>query len=133
MGEVLTKSGIETAYWLTLSQLEGHMAMWAVRQSPYHNPEKLDVVLPKFREILKPYFDKNEMAKMTKSQIESAFRDSLMTIPEFTTWNERKNGNKSPFGFVSQYDKPSPDNDFIDLDALIRNCTVSLWKELETD
>ena len=45
----------------------------------------------------------------------------LKSIPEFNLWNERKNGNKAPYSFVSRYSQPHPDNDFIDLDALTRN------------
>jgi len=45
-------------------------------------------------------------------------------------WNERKNGNKAEFQFITHYsiDK-NPDDDFIDLDALIRNVANSIIRE----
>lgn len=47
-------------------------------------------------------------------------------------WGERKNGREGN-GFVSRYDQPEPDDDFIDLDALARNVTheLVLWEQVE--
>lgn len=120
-------------HWLTLSMVEGHIAMWAVRQSPYHNPSGLGVVLSNFRENVRNNFDGQEMAQFCQTGIEQVIRDGLMQIEVFRSWNERKNGNKSPFAFYSRYSKPHPDNDFIDLDALIRNAAVSVIRECERD
>ena len=113
--------------------LEGHLAMWAVRQSPYHNPEGLSLVLRQFRQNGRYSFDENEMGYLNEPQLKQFLIDRLMPIPEFLQWNERKNGNQSPFGFVSRYDKPEPDNDFIDLNALIMNTARSVIQECKRD
>lgn len=127
-----SQCSVEKKRWLLLNQMEGHLAMWAVRQSPYHCPDKLAEVISAFRQRQLFFFDKSEMANFSRSNIRAAY-ETLKSIPEFEAWNERKNGNKSPFGFVDRYSKPNPDNDFIDLDALIGNATRSLWNELETE
>lgn len=56
----------------------------------------------------------------------------LLTIAQVRQWNERKNGNKSPFGFTSRYDGPTdPDDDFIDLDALRMNIVCGVMAECD--
>ena len=51
-------------------------------------------------------------------------------IPEFLAWNERKNGNQLEYKFLDRYSKDdNPDDDFIDLDALIRNVANSIIRE----
>ncbi len=45
-------------------------------------------------------------------------------------WNKRKNGNKSEYKFVDRYSKDgNPDDDFTDLDALVRNVANSIIRE----
>ena len=119
-------------YWITLSQIEGHIAMWAVRQSPYHAPDGILEVLKQFRASVHPEFDTNEMKEVDRDDVKSLLV-ALYRIPEFMAWNERKNGNQAPFGFVSRYCKEHPDNDFIDLDALTGNVVRSLISECEAD
>jgi hypothetical protein len=123
-------------YWMHLSSIEGHLAMWAVRQSPYHYPEKLDVVLKAFRHLVleAKIFDKHEMAQLSGDEVESLLRNFLKYIPDYWAWNERKNGNQSPYQFVDRYSPtPDPDDDIIDLGALVRNTRVSLIRECERD
>jgi hypothetical protein len=120
----------EKQSWITLSMIQGYIAMWAVRQSPYHSPEGLLSVLDQFRASVRHFFDENEMRKMSQAELDSMLKGHLMTIPQFQLWNERKNGNQSPYGFVDRYSKTNPDNDFIDLGALTRNVRMDLFKEV---
>lgn len=116
--------------WIPLKMLCGHIAMWAVRQSPYSCPDDLEKVISTFHDNVHNSFDVNEMGFFTGKELEDFIRYHLGLLPEFVKWNERKNGNQAPIQFVSQYDsKCDPDDDFIDLDALIRNVRVSIQKE----
>ena len=98
-------------------EILGEIARWAVRQSPYHRPDNLEVVLDKMNELIKDIVDYPEVDE----QILKVLISRLKQIPEFVAWNERKNGNQSAYAFVDRYSEIEPDNDFIDLDALIRN------------
>lgn len=116
--------------------IEGHIAMWAVRQSPYHCPEGLREVLLEFRARITRdglNFDSNEMAQLSFRNVKALLNFHLLPIPKFQAWNKRKNGNPAPYGFCSRYGKPEPDNDFIDLDALTGNVARSVIEECRKD
>ncbi len=110
---------------ITSNSVMGALAKWAVRQSPYHRPENLEIVLDKFYALIKGELDDTPSKYIKKfdswKELYVWLESRLKSIPEFLLWNERKNGNQAPYGFSSRYDSPEPDNDFIDLDALIRN------------
>lgn len=131
MNTVKESESKETRRYILLSQILGQIAMWAVRQSPYRNPEGLADVLSKFSTDSRDIFDANEMVCLSRVEISDMLKRFLMPIEQFRKWNERKNGNQSPYGFVSLYYKPNPDDDFIDLDALIMNVTREVWRESE--
>jgi hypothetical protein len=120
-------------HWITLSMLQGHIAMWAVRQSPYKNPDGLGSVLEQFKTNVLPAFDVNEMRYSDAHDVRTLVELYLFSIPQVMKWNERKNGNQSPLGFCSRYDKPDPDNDFIDLYALSNNIGRSLMAECRAE
>lgn len=103
-------------------QLLGSLAKWAVAQSPYHRPDNLEKVLDTLHEATKNDFVESYVVTFNDTkQLVGFLNVQLKSIPELAAWNERKNGNQAPYAFVSRYDSPSPDDDFIDLDALIRN------------
>lgn len=103
-------------------QLLGSLAKWATAQSPYHRPDNLEVVLDKFHAIIAPLIGKQYCLIFADARDLNKFlREKLDSIPEFLLWNERKNGNKAEYSFVTATSSPHPDNDFIDLDALTRN------------
>ena len=107
--------------------LLGEVANWAVQQSPYHRPDDLEVVLDRFNKIISGVED---YSKFSYGEIRELLEE-LKEIPEFVLWNERKNGDKSEYKFTSRYsnEEENPDDDFIDLDALIRNVANSIIRE----
>lgn len=110
-------------------RLLGAVAEWAVKQSPYHRPDNLEVVLDKLHEQTKDLWKSADLGFIdfpTSKELLKFVHDNLIQIPEYLAWNERKNGNKAPYGFTSLFDTPHPDNDFIDLDALERNVVTSV-------
>jgi len=120
-------------YWVTISMIEGYIAMWSVRQSPYHQPDYLLGVIKQFRDSVRPLFDANEMLQISRTDLRVLLNSHLLTQRQVQLWNERKNGNQNPIGFVSRYDRPDPDNDFIDLHALSRNIEMGVFRECEHD
>ena len=111
----------------------GEIANWAVRQSPYHRPDNLEVVLDKFNKIIELV---PEYPKMSYAEIKEMLQE-LKEISEFMLWNERKNGRQGMgFSGAGHHDDGSvtffnakADDDFIDLDALIRNVANSIIRE----
>lgn len=117
------------------SVLLGYIAMWATRQSPYHSPDGLPRVLAdvqtgiayqRHRGIFE--FPHTDTVSADRDSLNMLLRATLLQHPQVHQWNERKNGNESPYGFVSRYNKPNPDDDFIDLDALVGNIVRSCIK-----
>jgi len=126
---------INITLYTTLNNLCGYIAMWVVRQSPYAAPDNLEKVIIEFAAKAQKYKFVEisvlgiDMISAERDDLKELLETELLTIPEVLNWNERKNGNKSPFGVCSMYDKPSPDNDFIDLDALVMNIIRSVHEE----
>lgn len=118
--------------WTNRSDIVGAFAMWACRQSPYGVPDNLESVCKYLHASLKTEvaWDSNKMAELSLSGIEDMLRDILMDgCSEFQAWNERKN-KRDGHGFVSRISGPShPDDDFIDLHALLRNTCVTIRNE----
>ena len=124
---------MEKEFVFSKRNILGEVANWAVRQSPYHRPDNLEVVLDKFNEIIK---EVPQYPTMTYRQIKEMLQ-GLKTIPDFMLWNERKNGRQGmgisaaghhDDGSITFYNAKA-DDDFIDLDALIRNVANSIVRE----
>jgi hypothetical protein len=110
------------------SQVAGTLAMWAVRQSPYPVPDNLELVIRRVEELFPcDEFGFHEVAG--QDELYRLLAQIGEQIPELLAWNERKNGNAAPIGFVSRYGRPDPDNDFIDLYALWSNVARSVAAE----
>lgn len=110
----------------------GTVAEWAVKQSPYHRPDNLEVVLDKLHEQTKSAWKDAELGFIgfpNESGLLQFVHENLSGIPEYLEWNERKNGNNAPYGFTGRNINIDPDNDFIDLDALERNVVTSIINE----
>jgi hypothetical protein len=123
----------------TLDCVAGHVAMAAVRQSPYPCPDNLELVIKRFHEVAIesgkfPMFGGTPMLEFEFArEIEDLLRELLLPIPEVEAWNEPKSGHDAEFVFTSRYDQPAPDDDIIDLDALIRNVARSVSAEEEEE
>jgi len=120
---------------MVADMVTGHVAMWAVRQSPYMVPDALDDALVQFQQrffvAVQP--DQQGMVKLSERALFAAIDQAVKGVPWMWAWNEPKSKHGSPFVFTSRYDKPDPDDDIIDLDAMIRNASNSVWRELEAD
>jgi hypothetical protein len=72
------------------------------------------------------------MAELGLCEINKTLWDILKDFEPFKKWNESKLG-KSDICFISRDTKPSPDYDFIDLDALLRNVCIDIRQERRED
>jgi len=130
----------------TVKAVAGYFAMWAVRQSPYPCPDNLEKVLRRLERQLTKYakdrpganslMKAEGMFRIDRRSLQEMLLDVLRPMREFQRWNQRKNGNKDTLHFVSRYDDPrkiDPDNEFIDLDALVRNVAMSVEQEDKVD
>lgn len=125
MGKILLSEG----------QLLGAIAKWGIRQSPYHKPDNLEVVLDKVHQNTGEFFEKADLGFIgftDENSVREFVHEALKEIPEWLAWNDRKNGNDAPMKFTSRYDtKGNPDDDFIDLDAMIQNIALEVVLESE--
>jgi hypothetical protein len=120
-----------TTRLISLSDVLGELAGHAVRQSPYVVPDTLREALEKFNsqwiKRFPPEIPAFPCRGFTERELHETIQELVEANPFIVMWNERKNGNTSPLGFTSRYDRPEPDNDFIDLYALSRNVANCVW------
>jgi hypothetical protein len=110
-------------YLITLNDVIGAIACWAVRQSPYVCPNRLAKVLK---------IVEHSMKHCTFQELEQHLQEHLGCIPEVKKWNQRKNNNAAPIKVTTLYSTGAdPDDDFIDLDALYRNIAGQVMSEAE--
>lgn len=114
--------------WLFVKDITSYLAKWAISQSPYPYPEKLDVVVKYLHACLIRKADESHMINLSLCEINKLLYEILYEdkIEAFDAWNKSKNEGPE-IKFASRYsDKGNPDDDFIDLDALLHNVCLSL-------
>jgi hypothetical protein len=115
----------ENKVFVTPKHLASIFAGYAVRQSPYLVPDNLKEAIFEFM----AGFDCAAPVLSWRYPLEfsQAVKDSIMKSPICLSWNGRKNG-LCGMGLSSRYYQPSPDDDFIDLDALQMNICGEVFK-----
>lgn len=117
--------------WIFVKDVTSYFAKWAISQSPYPYPENLENVVRYLHACLIRQADKVQMMRLSLCQINKMLYEILYEqgIKDFDKWNQSKNPGPN-ITFTSIYDnKPNPDDDFIDLDALLHNVCISLRDE----
>jgi len=118
---------------VTLNSLLGYISMWAVRQSPYTSPAGLAEVLEKFEGMVKQFFTEGvptlPMRTFTERQLESLLVEYLVRIDHVQKWGEPKNPSTGIAVVVTATGRPQPDDDSIDLHALVGNIARSTIAE----
>ena len=95
-------------------------------------PRNADVIVSKLNALLPEFIDTADLRAYVSETIDQ--------IPEIRDWNlsqvEIERGVKVDdetrpvgFAFASRYDQPKPEYDFIDIDALKQNVTLSLKRD----
>ncbi len=95
----------------------GQLACCAVRQTPYTSPDQLRQAI---EEMAYAISDLGEYFYTNCHELQNMMRRYFDECPTIQEWNVPKKGNHQTV-FVSRFDTPNPDYDFIDLDALARN------------
>lgn len=118
---------------ITDNELIGYFAMWAIRQHPYHRPEGLFDVCDRLREVAKDWPDGVPTLRMWRIsgwlELERWMRAALKDHPVLVAWNTPRSRHTQAIVASSRYWGPKPEDDFIDIDALLRNVAFGMWRE----
>lgn len=125
-----------TMFTVTEKEVISTLAYQAIYQSPVF-PKEMLTVLEKYSALLKSEFFSNAKKLGTFEYIEigiegvNSMANALRQIPEFLNWNLSENEmaagvhmddpKRSMFCFTSRFSGPSLHDDFIDIDAFVRN------------
>lgn len=118
---------------ITATDIIGQMARFAVSQHPFLAPNGLFEVCQllgdKAREQFKDTVVDLPMQWFKDSwEISTWLRSVLDGHPTLTAWNTPMSGpTANGWVFVSRYDWPTPEDDFIDIDALFINVSREAW------
>lgn len=126
---------------ITENDMLSSLAFWAISQCPTHIPRKFEIVLKTFKEEIRKKFDDYDKDFYyydfdSQIEIEKWLYETLFKIEEFKQWNlsenEFNNGisidnpNRKNMALESSYDVIDPKDNFIDLNALVRNMSKHL-------
>lgn len=115
----------ERKSWTFKKDITAALAYAAVRLSPYAFPDDLEKVIGYLDACLDKHFKtKIDMAELSLLDIKAMYRDYVLELPSVNKWNERKNGKEGNSVSCRYSSKPDPDDDFIDLGALIHNACL---------
>lgn len=148
MKKTLSRYNDDNELIFTEKDLLSSLSYWAIKQSPKHIPRNLETVLYKFHDHIKPYFEKLEkedwgFLEMDLKTLKKFIRGNLVTIKEFEEWNlselelrydididdDDRGSLCNPI--VSMFSNTDPLFDFVDLDALVRNTSHTIYDENE--
>jgi hypothetical protein len=128
---------------VTKKDIISWVAFWGVQQCSTYVPFEMEKVLLLVEKKLKPVFEdaKYGSKSFTRKQLFDLV-NGLLNIPELRKWNLTKTEfdkgidpdapeRENIFGSTSRYDtyKDYNVNDFIDLNALVRNIVISIEKD----
>lgn len=121
---------------ITSKDILGQMARWAVQQHPFHAPDGLFEVCNLIDDQAAKHFKDSvpglPMQWFADSwEIRDWLRAALKDHPTLTAWNTPRSGHNSNIA-ISRFDSgPRPEDDFIDIDALMLNVSREAWKDAE--
>lgn len=103
------------------NQIVAEVAKFAVLQSPYAVPNQLQEALLQLHDQLPHPKATLGFTEVTRKTLADLIHKAIAAVPEIIEWNRPKSGHTAQNVFVSRYSGPAPDDDFIDLDALVNN------------
>ena len=120
---------------ITDKDLRGHLARWVCQQHPYRSVDGVDQVGAEIDAMAKTDgWEGNDELRLHEfdswRDVEEWLRKAIWDHPQMKRWNTPKNGGDFQVQFVSRFSHP-PEQDFIDLDALVRNVSRDAFKEAE--
>lgn len=130
----LTNLDISTHYsdrkiYLCRSDLISAFAYWAHYQSPYDTPD-LREAIKAFAEYISPHFEKIDFVEFGWEGLRRLLEDKeFEKIEPIRKLNDRANGREGGMSICTRFDKPHPDDDFIDLGALAHNIFYMVFRQ----
>ena len=115
----------------SLKDIISYFAKWAIAQSPYPCPDNLEKIVNYLDTKLRENYNWQRLGDfiyqdLSLKDIKNMLKETLEPYELFMEWNSPKKGSHTIM-FVSAYDGPrNPDYDFIDLDALYNNVSISI-------
>lgn len=111
---------------ISIKEITSALAYYAILQSPYPCPDKLQEVIEYLHGELQKRVTWNDLgwSELSDEEIKKILFDILYDkgVEPFDAWNRSRKGPESGVLFTTRYDGPlHPDFDFIDIDALLRN------------
>jgi hypothetical protein len=122
------KDGVK---YISKKDFTGNLSRWAVRQSPYSCPDNLERVIIKADGAWPSDTIEREhhLKEWSHDEFEEFVHRFVYSTPEVISWNSAKSGRQGN-SFVSAFGPlQAPEDDFIDLDALVRNVVNDCWKQ----
>lgn len=120
---------------ITHKDVIGWMAHWAVQQHPYGRPDGLFDITDAIAEASQSWPDGVSSLRMWRVagwlEIERWLGEALKDHPVLTAWNTPHSGHTQQIVASSRYWGPKPEDDFIDIDALLRNVALSTWRRAD--
>lgn len=128
----------EISITVSVNDIMGEIAKYAILQSPYLFPKDLEKALVEFERAITSLLEKKEIPDTPGQRryyqlddrwdLEEVIMVAIGKCPLIVAWNEPKKGKEREFMFVSMHDgKRDPDYDFIDLHALAGNVANALY------
>lgn len=119
--------------YISKKNFVGTLAKWAVSQSPHSCPDSLERVIIKadgaWPVTGDRFKDETSLKEWTRDDFEDFVYGFVYGTPEVISWNTPNSGRQG-HSFVSAFGPmQSPEDDFIDLDALIRNIVNDCWNQ----
>lgn len=138
MGDTITQDKpVAAGALITHKEVVGQMARWAVRQHPYGRPDGLFDVTDAITKAAETWPDGVSSLHMWRvaewREIEDWLRLALADHPVLAAWNKPRSGHGASIVFTSRYGGPASEDDFIDIDALLRNVALSVWREAKQE
>jgi hypothetical protein len=121
------KNGYPKKIIVDNKQIVSYLAKWAIRQSPYCIPANLEKALLLSTAYLN-LLNEERFYIISVKKLRKILDEMIQQIPEIRNWNNSKSGDKK-YVFVSAFDVPNPDEDFIDLNALSMNIVIDCLNE----
>lgn len=121
----------EEKFLVTVKCITGAVSMWAIKQSPYSQPDKLPEALDALgkRLVADHTFIAEMFIETTIEGLRVYLEKVFEELPEIRAWNESKLNKDAKYVFTDAYTELNPDYDFIDLGALARNVVHTLGRE----
>lgn len=115
---------------VTIKEVQGAIAKWVCRQSPYASVDGVDNVNRALAARIEDWelVGNLRMQRFSFSGLNQWLKNQFRELPQTQQWNTRSNGGQG-MGMVDRYHTTPADRDFIDIDALRRNVLNEIWSE----